>query len=477
MAAPITTNVPFRLDRLPWARWHWAVVVGLGITWILDGLEVTIVGTIAPILTTSAGLSLTSTQTGLAATAYLVGACGGALVFGALTDRLGRKRLFLVTLTWYLVATALTALSWNFASFACFRLLAGAGIGGEYSAVNSAIDELIPARRRGVADIAINGSWWIGTLLGALLSLPLLDARLIPARLGWRLAFGLGVILALSVLFVRRGLPESPRWLIAHGRAAEAEAIVREIEARVERETGCALAVPERTIAIDPSRRHGLRATVRTLVRTYPRRTALVLTLMITQAFLYNAVFFDQGLQLTTFFHVAPSTVGLYVFPFAIGNVLGALVLGHFFDTIGRKRMIAGCYLASGAVMTLTIVLLLRGALDATSLTLWWAVMFFFASAGASAAYLTVSEIFPLETRAGAIAVVYAVGTLVGGAVAPPLFGALIGTGRPALLALAWAVGAALMFVGGVVELLLGVDAERTALEDVAAPLTAVAAG
>ncbi|MGD1065186.1 MAG: MFS transporter [Vulcanimicrobiaceae bacterium] len=472
-ATSLTTDIPFRLDRLPWARWHWVVVVGLGITWILDGLEVTIVGTIAPVLTTTAGLGLSPTQIGLAATTYLVGACVGALVFGALTDRLGRKRLFLVTLTWYLVATALTAFSWNFASFAAFRFLAGAGIGGEYSAVNSAIDELIPARRRGVADIAINGSWWIGTLLGALLSLPLLDARLVPPWLGWRLAFGLGVVLALSVLVVRRGLPESPRWLLAHGRADEAEAIVHAIEERIEHDTHHPLAPPNRTFAIDPTRRHGLAATVRTLVRTYPRRTVLVLTLMITQAFLYNAVFFDQGLQLTTFFHVAPGSVGLYVFPFAIGNVLGALVLGHFFDTIGRKRMIAGCYLASGALMAVTIVLFLRGALDATSLTIWWAVMFFFASAGASAAYLTVSEIFPLETRAGAIAVVYAVGTLVGGAVAPPVFGALIGTGRPALLALAWAIGGALMILGGVVELALGVDAERASLEDIAAPLTA----
>ena len=470
----ITTDIPARLDRLPWARWHWIIVLGLGITWILDGLEVTIVGTLGPTLTSRDGLGLTDTQAGFAATAYLIGACIGALGFGYLTDRFGRKRLFLITLTWYLIGTLLTAFAWDFWSFAIFRMLAGAGIGGEYSAVNSAIDEMIPSRRRGVADIAINGSWWIGTLIGALVSRPLLSGHFFPPSVGWRLAFGMGAVLAIAVLFVRNGIPESPRWLLTHGKRDEAERTVAGIERAVERETGSALPDPgEATMTFDADRKHNVFAdAVRTMISTYPKRTILVLALMITQAFLYNAVFFNQGLQLTTFFGVNKADVGNFIIPFAITNFAGALILGHFFDAVGRKKMIAGCYVVSGALMVVTIVLFLGHRLDATSLTVWWSAMFFFASAGASAAYLTVSEIFPLETRAAAIAFVYAVGTLVGGAVAPPIFGALIGTKQPAMLALAWGAGAALMIAGGIVELILGVDAERRPLEEIAAPLS-----
>ena len=475
MLTPLRTDIPFRLDRLPWSRWHWLVVIGLGITWILDGLEVTIVGAINPTLTSRDGLNLSDAETGLAGTAYLIGAVIGALGFGVLTDRFGRKRLFLITLAWYLVSTTLTAFSWNLESFLIFRALAGMGIGGEYSAVNSAIDELIPARHRGTADIAINGSWWIGTLIGALLSIPLLDGRFISPALGWRLAFGLGAVLAVCVLALRRSLPESPRWLLTHGRADEAETTIRAIEKDISAENGGQMLppTPRRTITIDPATSGGLLATVRTMVRVYPKRTILVLTLMITQAFLYNAVFFDQGLQLTTFFGVRPGDVGLYLFPFAIGNFAGALLLGRLFDRLGRKAMIAGCYLISGLLMCVTIVLFLNGALTATSLSIWWSVMFFFASAGASAAYLTVSEIFPLEVRASAIAFVYAVGTLVGGALAPPIFGALIATHEPRMLAYAWALGAGLMILGGVVELLLGVEAAGKALEEIAPPLSA----
>ncbi|HEX3550976.1 MAG TPA: MFS transporter [Candidatus Elarobacter sp.] len=470
----ITTDIPFRLDRLPWSRWHWTIVIGLGITWILDGLEVTIVGSINPTLASRAGLNFTPAETGFAATAYLVGAVIGALGFGYLTDRFGRRRLFLITLGWYLVCTTLTAFSWDFASFALFRALAGMGIGGEYSAVNSAIDELIPSHRRGTVDIAINGSWWIGTLAGALLSIPLLDGRFFPPSLGWRFAFGFGAVLAVMVLALRRSLPESPRWLLTHGRGEEAETIVCDIEAEVRREIGGELPPPRHAkMTFHPGRKTGFVATLETMVRTYPKRTVLVLALMITQAFLYNAVFFNQGLQLTTFFGVAPGDVGLYIFPFAIGNFAGALVLGHFFDAVGRRAMISGCYLVSGLLMLLSIALFLNHALNATTLTLLWSVMFFFASAGASAAYLTVSEIFPLETRAAAIAFVYAIGTLVGGAVAPPVFGALIGTKQPAMLALAWGIGAALMIAGGIVEIVLGVDAEHKSLEELATPLTA----
>ena len=469
----LITDIPFRLDRLPWARWHWMIVVGLGITWILDGLEVTIVGTIGPTLTSHAGLGLTAQQATAAGSTYLVGACAGALVFGYLTDKLGRRKLFLVTLTWYLVSTLLTAFSWNFWSFALFRMLAGAGIGGEYSAVNSAIDELIPAHRRGVADVAINGSWWIGTLVGSALSIPLLDGRFVPPSLGWRLAFGLGIVLALAVLFIRQGIPESPRWLLTHGRKDEAERIVTEIEREVERERGGALPPAGKTMAFDASRSHGMLDTVRTMVRTYPKRTILVLVLMITQAFLYNAVFFTLGLTLTTFFGVKQGDVGLFTMPFAVGNFLGALVLGHFFDTLGRRFMISGCYIVSGLIMVAATWSFLGGMRSPVEITLWWSAMFFFASAGASAAYLTVSEIFPLETRAAAIAVVYAVGTLAGGALAPVVYGTLIGSKDPHLLAYGWLGGAGLMMLGGVVEIVLGVDAERKSLEDVAAPLTA----
>ncbi len=473
-AGKLTTDIPFRLDRLPWAKWHWVVVIGLGITWILDGLEVTIVGTIGPTLTSKAGLNLSDTQAGLAATTYLIGACVGALVFGWLTDRFGRKKLFMITLVWYLASTVLTAFSWDFFSFALFRMLAGAGIGGEYSAVNSAIDELIPSKRRGVADIAINGSWWIGTLLGSVLSIPLLDGKFVPPSLGWRLAFGLGVVLAVAVLFVRNGIPESPRWLLTHGRGDEAEQIVVGIEKDVKEQTGRDLpAVGDRKLSFDASLHKSVFFdAVKTMVKTYPKRTVLVLALMITQAFLYNAVFFTQGLTLTTFFKVPAGNVGLYIIPFAIGNFLGALILGHFFDTVGRKKMISGCYIVSGLMLLLTTYLFLHGSLTATTLTVCWSVMFFFASAGASAAYLTVSEIFPLETRAAAIAVVYAVGTLVGGAIAPPIYAHLIGTKQPSAIALGWVIGAVLMMIGGGFEIVLGVDAENKALEDVAAPLT-----
>jgi len=473
-AGKITTSIPFRLDRLPWARWHWMIVVGLGITWILDGLEVTIVGTIGPTLTSKAGLGLSPQQATAAGSTYLVGACVGALVFGYLTDKLGRRKLFLVTLSWYLACTLLTAFSWNFWSFAIFRMLAGAGIGGEYSAVNSAIDELIPAHRRGVADVAINGSWWIGTLLGSALSIPLLDGRFVAPSLGWRLAFGLGVVLAVGVLFVREGIPESPRWLLTHGRSDEAEAIVAGIEREVDRETpGRLPPQPLRTMTFDASRATGLLQTVRTMAKTYPKRTILVLTLMITQAFLYNAVFFTLGLTLTTFFGVKQGDVGLFTMPFAVGNFLGALVLGHFFDSVGRRAMISGCYIVSGIIMVGATLTFLGGMRSAVGITAFWSAMFFFASAGASAAYLTVSEIFPLETRAAAIALVYAVGTLAGGAVAPVVYGTLIASKDPHMLAAGWFAGAALMIAGGLVEIVLGIDAERKSLEDVAKPLTA----
>jgi MFS family permease len=459
---------------LPWSRWHWTIVAGLGITWILDGLEVTIVGTIGPRLQESAGLGLSTQQVGLSATAYLVGAVAGALGFGYATDRFGRKRMFLATLGVYVAATVLTAFSWDFASFAAFRVLTGIGIGGEYAAINSAIDELIPSRRRGWVDIGINGTWWLGTMLGSAASLALLDPRFFDPHIGWRLAFGCGAVLAVVVLFLRASLPESPRWLVMHGRADEAERVVAAIERSVAGACPGGLPAPSGSIVLVTNRRPGdLAAVARTMLQRYPARTAVALTLMITQAFLYNAIFFTEALVLTTFYGVPSRSVGLYIFPFAFGNLLGPLVLGHLFDRVGRRPMIAVTYIGSGLLLAVTGWLFARGALDANTITLAWSVVFFFASAGASAAYLNVSEVFPLEIRAMAIAVVYAVGTLAGGALAPALFGALIATKSAHAVFGGYVLGAAMMIAGGAIALKFNVEAARRMLEDVAPPLGA----
>jgi MFS family permease len=471
----VKSQIPFRLDRLPWSAWHWTVVLGLGITWVLDGLEVTIVGNIAPTLKSSAGLGLSDVQFTGAASGYLVGAAAGALFFGYLTDKLGRKKLFLVTLGWYVALTAATAFSWNAESFLIFRILTGFGLGGEYAAINSAIDELIPARRRGVVDLAINGTWWLGTILASLGSIVLLNPRLVDQHYGWRFAFGLGIVLAVAMLFVRRNVPESPRWLLTHGRANEAEAIADEIEARVVR-GGAALPplATSASISIDPQHRVTLGSVARTMLLRYPQRTFVALMLMCTQAFIYNAFTFTQGLILGTYFQVPDSAIPYYYLPFAIGNLAGPLLLGHFFDAIGRKTMIAGTYILSGALLYGTGLLFAHHQLTATTVTLCWMIVFFFASAGASAAYLTASEIFPLETRAFAIAIVYAVGTLVGGAYAPAFFGGLIATKSVPSIVYGYSVAAAIMLAGGLAEALFGVAAERKTLEEIALPLSAV---
>lgn len=448
-------------------------MTALGITWILDGLEVTVVGAIGPRLEEPAGLGLSATQVGEAATAYLVGAVLGALVFGDLTDRFGRKRLFMVTLGWYLVFTLATASSWSFWSFLFFRALAGIGIGGEYAAINSAIDELIPSAQRGWADLAINGTWWLGTILGSAASLLLLNPQVIDASIGWRLVFVLGAVLAIAILLVRRTLPESPRWLLLHGRSGEAAEIVWAVERTVERETATALPPAKGSVSIGASAPSGLRAVALAMLQRYPKRTIVSLALMIAQAFLYNAIFFTESLVLSTFFHVPSSSVGAYLIPFAVGNLLGPLMLGRLFDVIGRKTMIAATYAISGGLLIATGIAFVNGLLDATTMTIAWSVMFFFASAGASSAYLTVSETFPLETRAMAIGVVYSVGTLVGGALAPTLFGALIATHAPAAVFHGYLVGAGAMLAAAVVEVLLGVEAARRMLEDIAPPLAA----
>ncbi|MCW2640992.1 MAG: transporter [Dactylosporangium sp.] len=469
----VRTNVPARLDRLPWSRWHWMIVIGLGTVWVLDGLEVTIVGNLSGQLAKpGSGLHVTQSQvTGLGAAVYVAGACFGSLIFGWMTDRFGRRKLFMITLAVYLTATALTALSFSAWWFFLFRFLTGFGIGGEYAAINSAIDELIPARHRGRIDIMINGTFWLGALIGALVTVPLLSY--LPTNLGWRLAFGLGVVLGVVILLVRRNVPESPRWLFIHGRDREAEELVGGIEREVERETGEALPEPDKYITIRQRRTIGFITIARTLFTLYPRRAVLGFSLFIGQAFLYNAVTFGFAQILETFFHVPSGRTGYYYAAIAIGNLLGPLLLAPLFDTVGRKPMIAGTYLLSGTLLLVTALLFDRGGLTAATMTLCWCVVLFFASAGASSAYLTVSEVFPMETRAMAIAFFYAIGTAAGGITGPLLFAKLVGSGKVRDAALAFTIGALVMIMGGIVEVILGVKAERRSLEDIARPLTA----
>lgn len=469
----VKTNVPARMDRLPWSSWHWLVVVALGITWVLDGLEVTIVGSIASILEDPKTVHFTSFEVGLAGTAYLIGAVVGALFFARLTDKYGRKKLFMITLGLYLCSTILTAFSFNIVWFIAFRILTGAGIGGEYAAINSAIDELIPARARGWTDLAINGTWWVGTAVGAIATALLLTP--LPPNIGWRLAFGLGAILGLAILLVRRHVPESPRWLMMHGRFEEANQVVDMIEEEVKKDDHIKeLPEPQGTITIRPQGTVSFRQIAHTMFVQYPKRAVLGLSLMIGQAFLYNAVFFTYALVLTTFYHVSATSVPWFILPFAIGNFIGPLTIGRLFDTIGRRKMISFTYILSGVLLLITGWMFSQGILNAVTQTICWSVIFFFASAGASSAYLTVSEIFPLETRALAIAFFYAIGTAVGGVSAPLIFGALIQTHVVQNVFYGDLIGAALMILAGVVAVFFGVNAERQSLESVARPLSHV---
>ena len=471
----IETNIPARLDRLPWARWHWMVLVGLGTVWILDGLEVTIVGTISSRLTEDgSGIKISEAQIGQAAAVYVAGACLGALFFGWLADRMGRKKLFLITLALYLVATVATAFSTTFLMFAICRFFTGAGIGGEYAAINSAIDELIPARVRGTVDLIINGSFWLGTAFGAALSIVLLNDNIFDADVGWRLAFGLGAVLGVGILIVRRHVPESPRWMFIHGKLDDAEELVDDIETQVKESAGVdELKEPKKSIKVREQENVGFVEIAKTVFGAYPRRTVVGLSLFIGQAFLYNAVFFTYALVLGTFYDVKPASVGWYIIPFAIGNFLGPLVLGRFFDSVGRKPMIAGTYILSGVLLIVTAFLFKADVWTATTQTAAWSVIFFFASAGASSAYLTVSEIFPMETRALAIAFFYAVGTAIGGITGPLLFGKLVESGEETQVFWGYILGATLMILGGIVQAVLGIEAARRDLEDIATPLSA----
>jgi MFS family permease len=474
----IETKIPARMDRLPWARWHWMVLIGLGTVWILDGLEVTIVGTISSRLTEEgSGISISEGQIGQAAAIYVAGACVGALFFGWLADRLGRKKLFLITLAVYLVATTATAFSGSFLVFAICRFFTGAGIGGEYAAINSAIDELIPARVRGTVDLIINGSFWLGTAAGAALSIVLLNEDIFAADVGWRLAFGLGAVLGFGILLVRKNVPESPRWMFIHGQADEADELVSDIERQVMESAGVSELKPvEKSIKVREQERVGFITIAKTVFGAYPKRTIVGLSLFIGQAFLYNAVFFTYALVLTKFYGVKDSSVGYYIIPFAIGNFVGPLVLGRLFDSVGRKPMIAGTYILSGLLLVITAFLFKADVWTAETQTAAWCVIFFFASAGASSAYLTVSEIFPMETRALAIAFFYAVGTAVGGITGPLLFGKLIETGKESNVFWGYILGASLMIAAGIVQAVLGIEAARRDLEDIAKPLSAEAA-
>ena len=450
------------------------VVIGLGTVWILDGLEVTIVGSIAARLTEKdSGLALSASQVLTAGSIYVAGACLGALFFGQLTDRFGRKKLFLMTLVLYLVATVATAFASSALFFYIARFFTGAGIGGEYAAINSAIDELIPARVRGRVDLIINGSYWLGAAGGAVAAIFLLDTSLFAEDLGWRLAFGLGAVFALAILLVRRHVPESPRWLFIHGRDEEAERIVSQIERDVEQETDEQLEEPSDSITVRQRKAISFRTIAATAFKTYPRRTALGLALFVGQAFIYNAVTFGLGTFLVEFYDIESGRVPVYIALFAFSNFLGPLLLGRLFDTVGRKPMIAGTYIGSAIVLCVLTILFVGGSLGIWGFMALLLVTFFLASAGASSAYLTVSEIFPMETRALAIAFFYAIGTAVGGITGPFLFGKMIESGEESQVAIAFFIGAGVMALGGIVELFLGVKAEGQDLESIAKPLTA----
>jgi MFS family permease len=470
----IETDIPSRLDRLRWSGFHTRVVLALGITWILDGLEVTLAGALSGALKDSPTLRFTNFDVGFANSAYLAGAVLGALGFGWLTDRIGRKKLFFITLAVYLTATAATALSWSLASYALFRFLTGAGIGGEYTAINSTIQELVPARYRGWTDLVINGSFWIGAAIGAASAIVLLDPHLVGPDLGWRLAYLSGACLGLVVFVMRMWIPESPRWLMIHGRPEQARAIVEDIERSI---TGKAQDSDQQLLSKIKLRLRDhtpLREVAHTLLTVYRKRSLVGLALMIAQAFFYNAIFFTFALVLTDFYGIASSEVGWYVLPFAAGNFLGPLLLGRLFDTVGRRVMITLTYGVSGILLALSGYLFAIGVLSAQTQTIAWMVIFFVASPAASAAYLTVSETFPLEVRALAIALFYAVGTGIGGVAGPALFGALLDTGSRNSVFAGYLLGAGLMIAAAVIAWRYSVAAERQPLESVAPPLAFV---
>jgi len=477
-ASPVRSLVPARMDRLPWTHFHRLVVIGLGVSWILDGLEIQIVSLVSPILLNQKTLHLTASQVGFLASMYLIGEVVGALFFGRLTDKLGRKKLFIVTLAIYLIGSGLGGLSWNYMSLLLFRFIAGTGIGGEYTAINSAIDELIPSKYRGRIDIAVNGTYWGGAALGSALGLYLFSTH-VPITWGWRIGFFIGPVLGVIIIFIRRTIPESPRWLMTHGRNEEAERTVDEIEERVRAE-GIELKPVDdsKALEVTDTPRLGFVELTRVFFGEYPKRSIYGFTMMVTQAFLYNAIFFSYALVLSVFYKVPPGHIPYYFFPFAIGNLLGPLLLGHLFDTVGRRKMILATYGVSGVLLAVSAWMFDAGMLSALTQTIFWCVIFFLASAGASSAYLTVSEIFPLELRGQAISYFFALSQGAGGVVAPWLFGHLIGGANNkhvshGPLTIGYLIGAAIMIIGGLVAWFIGVDSEQQSLEDIARPLSA----
>jgi MFS family permease len=478
----VRSLVPARMDRLPWTRFHWLIVIGLGVSWILDGLEIQIVASIGTVLQKTDTLGLSSSQVGLLGSVYLLGQVVGALVFGRLTDRLGRKRLFIWTLALYLLASGIAAFSFSLWFLLIWRFVAGLGIGGEYTAINSAIDELIPSHYRGRVDIAVNGTYWAGAMIGAGASVLLLDPNLLPVDIGWRVGLLIGPVLGLIIIGLRRTIPESPRWLMTHGREEEAERTVDEIEARVQHEGVHLEPVPEsKALEVKAQPPIPYTTIARVMLKRFPSRSFLGFSMMVTQAFLYNAIFFTYALVLSNIYGVPENRIGVYFFPFAVGNLLGPLLLGHFFDTIGRRKMILATYGGSGVLLLITAFFFRAGVLDATTQTVCWSIIFFFASAGASSAYLTVSEIFPLELRGQAISFFFAISQLAGGVAAPFIFGKLVDASNKGanLDPLFWGYvfGGAIMMAGGLIAWFFGVNAERKALEDIANPLSAVNAG
>ena len=463
----IDTDIPARLDRLPWSRFHMMVITALGVTWILDGLEVTIVGSIGPALQSHDALNMSASQVGLAASAYIGGAVFGALFFGWLTDRVGRRAIFAVTLGVYVLGVLGSACSIGVVTFALSRLITGIGIGGEYAAINSAVDEMTPARMRGRVNLAVNASYWAGAGLGAVASLLVTNHTLVPPNLGWRLGFAVGGLLGLPVIWLRRFVPESPRWLVTHGRHKEAEQATASIETAV-RDLGHDLPQAKGSLSIQPRASFGLGVVLHAMFFTHRKRSLLVTILMLSQAFLFNAIFFTYGLVLTKFYHIPAHLIGLHILPLAAGNLFGPFILGPLFDSVGRRRMIGGTFAASAVLLTLTAILFGEGLLNSLTQTLLWMAIFFVSSSAACGAYLTASEIFPLETRAMAIAVFYAFGTAAGGLVAPYVLGLLIETGNAWSVSIGYLIAAGLMGLGSLAEFTLGIDAEGKSLEDVA---------
>ncbi|MCO5972205.1 MFS transporter [Actinoallomurus soli] len=473
---PVRSLVPARIDRLPWSRFHTRMIAALGVAWVLDGLEIQIASIVGPVLQHSHTLHLSSQNVGFSATIYLIGEVVGALVFGRLSDRLGRRRLFVATLALYLVANGLTAFSFNYGSFLVLRFIAGMGIGGEYAAIHSAIDELIPARFRGRVDLAVSGTYWFGAIVASLSEYVLLNHSVFPDNIGWRVGFFIGPVIGVAIWGLRRTLPESPRWQLAHGQADEAEKTIAQIEREVEASGRTLEPVdPERYVEVQPHEAISFTQVARTLFRDYPSRSLLGATLMISQSFLYNAIFFTYGLVLKHFYGVSDHDVAKYFFAFAAGNLLGPLLIGRLFDTIGRKQMIAGTYLVSGVLLAVSGYLFKIGSLSAFSQTVLWTVIFFIASAAASSGYLTVSEIFPMELRSQAIALFFAIAQVFG-SLGPTIFGALIGDqDHPdrGKLFIAYLIAAGVMAFAGVIAAIFGVKAEQVSLEDIAAPLGA----